>query len=184
MGFQQNPDYIPVAERIVEFRTKYPKGSLQPADLARPYSIELINGNPNFVVVAAAYREPDDARPGIGMAYEPIPGSTPYTRGSELQNAETAAWGRAIVAVLAADTNRGIASMEEVQQQAARNQAPQQQAQQADDTVMAEWASAVEDRKDDYGALLALYNEAKSKRAGAAILGLIKAAGEKVTPGG
>jgi hypothetical protein len=31
-----------------------------------------------------------------------------------VQNAETAAWGRAIVAVLAADTRKGIASSEEV----------------------------------------------------------------------
>src|SRR5690606_40824121 len=69
---------------------------------------------PIFVVVAAAYRTPDDQRPGIGMAYEPYPGRTPYTRGSELQNAETSAWGRAIVAALAADTRRGIASAEEV----------------------------------------------------------------------
>jgi hypothetical protein len=43
-----------------------------------------------------------------------FPGRTPYTKGSELQNAETSAWGRAIVAVGAADTKKGIASSEEV----------------------------------------------------------------------
>jgi hypothetical protein len=51
----------------------------------------------------------------VGLAWEPVPGKTSYTRDSELQNAETSAWGRAIVAVLAADTKKGIASAEEVQ---------------------------------------------------------------------
>lgn len=189
MGFQQNPDYITVAERIIEFRNKYPKGSLQPANLNLPYDLQVINGNPCFIVVAAAYRDPDDTRPGIGMAYEPIPGSTPYTRGSELQNAETAAWGRAIVAVLAADTNRGIASREEVEAQAARQQ-PQQQAQpqrqlnDAEQEILDQWAAAVEDRKGDRDQLLALYNEAKAKRVPPAIVAMIKAAGEAAKQGG
>lgn len=107
-------DYIDVAARIVDFREKYPEGSLQPADLAVPYRVEAIGDQTYIVVVAAAYRSPEDQRPGIGMAYEQFPGRTPYTRNSELQNAETSAWGRAIVAALAADTKRGIASAEEV----------------------------------------------------------------------
>lgn len=106
--------YIDVATRIVEFRTKYPEGSLQPADPARPYLIETIGDQTFIVVVAAAYRHPNDTRPGIGMAYEQFPGRTPFTRMSELQNAETAAWGRAIVAALGADAREGIASREEV----------------------------------------------------------------------
>lgn len=107
-------DYIDVATRIVEFRDKFPDGSLQPADPAQPYRIETIGDTTWIVVVAAAYRTPDDARPGIGMAYEQFPGRTPYTRNSELQNAETSAWGRAIVAALAGDTKKGIASADEV----------------------------------------------------------------------
>lgn len=106
--------YIDVAERIAAFRELYPTGSLQPADPARPYRIETIGDQIHIVYGAAAYRTPDDVRPGIGYAYEPYPGRTPYTRGSELQNAETSAWGRAIVAALAADTKRGIASAQEV----------------------------------------------------------------------
>jgi hypothetical protein len=106
--------YVDVATRIAEFRDKHPDGSLQPADLARPYAQMTIGADEFVVVVAAAYRSADDLRPGIGMAYEPYPGRTPYTRGSELQNAETSAWGRAIVAALAADTKRGVASADEV----------------------------------------------------------------------
>lgn len=116
-------DYIDVATRLVEFRDKYPNGSLQPADLSQPYRIETIGDTTWIVVVAAAYRTPDDPRPGIGMAYERFPGATPYTRNSELQNAETSSWGRAIVAALAADTKKGIASAEEIRNRRAEDEA-------------------------------------------------------------
>jgi hypothetical protein len=112
-------DYIDVAARLVEFREKYPDGSLQPADPSQPFTVQQIGGKDRIVVVAAAYRTPDDARPGIGMAYEEVPGRTPYTRDSELQNAETSAWGRAIVAALAADTKKGVASANEVRNRVA-----------------------------------------------------------------
>jgi len=107
-------DYNTVPERIREFYLKYPVGSLRPANPAEPYRVEKIGERYFIVVVAAAYRAPDDPLPGIGMAYEQWPGKTPYTKDSELQNAETSAWGRAIVAVGAADTKKGIASQEEV----------------------------------------------------------------------
>jgi hypothetical protein len=118
-------DYVDVATRLAEFREKHPDGSLQPADLARPYGHLTIGADDFVVVVAAAYRSPDDPRPGVGMAYEPYPGKTNFTRGSELQNAETSAWGRAIVAALAADTKRGVASADEVRnRQADRDEEP------------------------------------------------------------
>ena len=103
-------DYIDVATRIIEFREKFPNGSLQQVDIK---FIEFANKS-WVVYTAAAYRTPDDERPGIGTAWEPVPGPTPYTRDSEAQNAETAAWGRAMVAALAVDTKKGIASSEEV----------------------------------------------------------------------
>jgi hypothetical protein len=135
MGFDSKglDDYIDVAQRIAEFRAKHPDGSLQPLNPEQPFEIREIAGagkdgkevRGTFIVyVAAAYRSPDDQRPGVGCAYEVFPGRTPYTAGSELQNAETAAWGRAIVAVLAADTRAGIASQQEVRnRQAERGQA-------------------------------------------------------------
>jgi hypothetical protein len=82
-----------------------------------------------MVYSAAAYRTPDDQLPGVGWAYEPIPGPTNFTRDSELQNAETAAWGRAMVAALAVDTKKGIASSEEVRnRQTKTTEAPQAKA--------------------------------------------------------
>lgn len=110
MAFALDKDYIDVAHRIVEFRAKYPEGSLQSEIIEVPAAFA-----DKFVAVKAyAYRTPDDPRPGIGLAWEPIPGKTSFTKDSELQNAETAAWGRAIVAVGAADTKQGIASAEEI----------------------------------------------------------------------
>ncbi len=101
------PDYVDVSERIQEFRAKYPDGTLQSEIVASPFD--------GFVVVKAyAYRTADDPTPGTGLAWEPVPGPTPFTKDSELQNAETSAWGRALIAVGAADAKRGIASANEI----------------------------------------------------------------------
>lgn len=103
--------YNTVPERIAEFAVKYPTGCLQRLDLqfVTVASVEWI------VYTAAALRTPDDMAPGHGTAWERVPGLTQFTKNSELQNAETSAWGRAIVAVLAADTRKGIASRSEVE---------------------------------------------------------------------
>lgn len=100
-------DYIEVSERIQRFYEKYPDGSLQGSWswLDNSYSAILYR--------AEAYRTPDDIRPGIGYASEPYPGLSNFTRNSEIMNAETSAWGRAIAA-LGIAVHRGIASAQEV----------------------------------------------------------------------
>lgn len=103
-----NSDYVDVAERIREFKKLYPEGSLQQVAV----DFREFAGQSWVIYVAAAYRTPDDERPGIGTAWEPVPGKTNFTRDSELMNAETSAWGRAIVAV-GLETKR-IASADEV----------------------------------------------------------------------
>lgn len=103
-------DYVDVAARIAAFREKHPDGSLQQVSL----DFREVAGSWWVVYTAAAYRHPEDSKPGHGTAWEPVPGRTPYTKDSEVQNSETAAWGRAIVAVLAADTKKGVASADEV----------------------------------------------------------------------
>ena len=119
-------DYIDVATRIVEFREKFPQGSLQPWKDPYVEKVEMPDGKiKSFMVYsAAAYRSPEDKLPGVGYAWEPIPGPTNFTRDSELQNAETAAWGRAMVAALAVDTKKGIASSEEVRNRQTPTAAP------------------------------------------------------------
>jgi hypothetical protein len=116
-------DYVDVAERIRIFKEKYPNGSLQPLDITKPFDVITVGERMFVVYVAAAYRDADDKRPGVGMAWESFPGKTPYTRDSELMNAETSAWGRAIIAALAADTQK-IASADEVRNR--RTEAPPQ----------------------------------------------------------
>lgn len=116
-------DYVDVAARIAEFAAKHPAGSLRPVNPLEPVKIISIGDKHYLQYVAAAYRTPDDPMPGIGVAWEPWPGTTPYTRDSEAMNCETSAWGRAIVAVLAADTRRGgVASADEVRAAQARQQ--------------------------------------------------------------
>lgn len=103
-------NYNEVAARIVKAREKHPEGVLRPLNPEEPYKVLEIGDKVFIVYVAAFYRTPDDERPGIGVAWEPFPGATSFTRDSELMNAETAAWGRALVAAFAADTKKGIAT--------------------------------------------------------------------------
>lgn len=111
-------DYVDVAERIAAFHESWPEGSLQTLHW------EITEAGDRLFVVyrAAAYRHPEDTRPGHGTAWEPFPGTSNYTRDSELMNAETAAWGRAIVAI-GITASRKLASRQEVQ---ARSQDAQQ----------------------------------------------------------
>ena len=102
-------DYNEVKDRIIELRQKYPDASLQSEVILWP-----TEALPFIAVKAVCYRSRKDENPGVGLAWEPFPGKTSYTKDSELQNAETSAWGRAIVAALAADTRKGVASADEV----------------------------------------------------------------------
>ncbi len=107
---QWNPDdYVDVSERIRQFYEKYPDGRLVTG--SPPQVIEA-GGKPYIWYHAKAYRTPDDPLPGDGWAAEPVPGPTPFTRDSELMNSETAAWGRAIVAL--GFSTKHIASANEV----------------------------------------------------------------------
>lgn len=109
MGFSLD-DYIDVAERIKLFYEQHPDGRLTTENW------EIVDTEAGKFVFchARAYRAADDELPGDGFAWEPFPGKTPYTRDSELMNAQTASWGRAIVAtgILA---SKKIASRQEVQ---------------------------------------------------------------------
>lgn len=157
-------DYIDVAARIVEFRTKHPEGSLQQHDL----QFVTVNGKEWVVYTAAAYRTPDDIRPGMGTAWEPVPGPTSFTRDSEVQNAETAAWGRAMVAALAVDTRKGVASSEEVRNRQVH------ETQTIPSMVVTDWAARVAKLKDIDSARQ-LYQEARTQKAPKAVLDAITA---------
>jgi hypothetical protein len=86
--------YEEVPARLERFFAKYPDGSLQ-----GDHRIVEVGGKIVIEYVAYAFRTPDDSRPGKGVTWEPYPGRTPYTKDSEVENAETSAWGRALAAV-------------------------------------------------------------------------------------
>lgn len=101
-------NYTTVQERVLEFYQRYPDGSIQFEFMG------VMDGDPTKMWgVASAYRTADDPRPGVGTASEFIEGKSPYTRGSELQNLETSAWGRAL-ASLGIGTSKGLSSKEEI----------------------------------------------------------------------
>lgn len=122
--------YKEVPDRIIEFKEKYPEGSLvrvgEPSILSFEVPVFDDDGaqtgtrKKTFIqYTAAAYRNPTDQAPGIGTVWEPFPGTTPYTRDSEIMNAETSAWGRALVAIGILSKGEKIASKQEV---ASRNE--------------------------------------------------------------
>ena len=136
--------YTTVQERLAEFYKVYPDGSLQFEFMG------MLDGSPLMMWgIARAYRTPEDTRPGIGTAAELIEGKTPYTRGSELQNLETSAWGRAC-ASLNIGLSKGIASKDEVR--AAKERHPVTAAKVPAKTMAADpWALEAPPIEDDIG---------------------------------
>jgi hypothetical protein len=106
-------NYKTVEERITEAKALFPQGRFQTELLVLPPGL----AEKYVAVKARFFRHHDDPTPGEGVAWETVPGKTPYTKDSELQNAETSAWGRALVAALVVDTSKGIASRQEVRRQ-------------------------------------------------------------------
>jgi len=111
-NFNIDPAYTEVSERMKIARELWPESIFRPVDPLNPYQIVTIKDLSYVVFSAALYRDPEDLLPAIGTAWEEIPGRTPYTKGSELMNAETSAWGRACIA--AGIPSKKIASYEEV----------------------------------------------------------------------
>ena len=101
MGFDLG-DYKQVSDRIDRHRDAertYPDGSFD-----SQISFHQIGGSDYVMCKASFYRTPDDLRPGVGHSWLKIPGSTSFTRGSEVENAETSARGRALVGALVSDS--------------------------------------------------------------------------------
>lgn len=107
-------NYVDVPTRIKQLKAKYPDAVLRPWNPNEPFKIVEIGGREFIIYTAACYRSTTDPMPAIAVAAEPVIGSSSFTRNSEVMNAETSAWGRAIMACLAVDEPH-IASREEVQ---------------------------------------------------------------------
>jgi hypothetical protein len=97
--------YVPVESRIEAFYAAHPDGSIQ---------TEITHLDERLVIVkATAYRTADDIRPTTGHSMITIPGKTPFTKDSEVENAETSAVGRAL-AMMGFEVRKGMASAQEV----------------------------------------------------------------------
>lgn len=106
-------DYVPVSERIAKFYEAHPEGRIE----TEYRGIEEVGGKTFVVVAATVWRDKSQAlhwAAATGLAWEPFPGPTPFTRDSELMNAETSAVGRAL-ANAGIEVRRGISSREDVQ---------------------------------------------------------------------
>jgi len=103
-------DYIEVKDRIAKFYELFGQGRLVTGEVRLTTEPD---GVPRVLVQALAYRSPEDAHPGVGWSWMALPGTTPYTKGSELENTETSAWGRAIAAT-GILIDRSIASANEI----------------------------------------------------------------------
>src|SRR5947209_10163105 len=108
--------YITVHERIEKFYAKWPTGRILT-------SIVEHNAETGFVLVRAeVYREQDDALPAAtGHAYE-LRSAGHVQAGSYVEVGETSAVGRAL-ALLGFEVRRGVASREEIERGAKKQQA-------------------------------------------------------------
>ncbi len=141
--------YIDVSERIRRFYEQHPQGSLQ-----SDWEVRELGERCFIVCTAQAYRTTDDPRPGVGIAWEPFPGPTPFTRDSELQNAQTSAWGRAIVALGFLSKDEGIASSQDVQSRKAAEELPKW-VRPAEGAVLEQAKQAVRELAGPHASLLA-----------------------------
>jgi len=101
---------VDVKERVRLFYEAHPEGRLCTAEVRVTREPDDV---PRVWVQALAYRDPSDIHPGVGWSWLILPGTSPYTRGSEIENTETSAWGRAIGA-LGIGIAKSIASADEV----------------------------------------------------------------------
>lgn len=102
-------DYIDVKTRVLMFYKRHPEGRLTFDFMG------TMPGNPSMIWgIAKAYRTPDDLTPVTGHAAELAEGKTSFTRGSELQNLETSAIGRAI-GMMGIGIDKSMATLDEVE---------------------------------------------------------------------
>jgi len=86
-------NYVDVATRIKLLIDKYPDASII---CTVPKVVEVAG---HIFIEVTAHVKCDETRQAVASAWEPFPGKTPYTRDSEMMNAETSAIGRAIGAL-------------------------------------------------------------------------------------
>lgn len=115
--------YVEVKDRIVSFLKDHPGGVFQSEVIFhkdwhgeywawREKKVKV--GRCGLICVKGrVFRSPDDKLPAEGHSWMQTPGVTPYTEGSEVENAETSAWGRAL-ATMGYGITKSLASIDEI----------------------------------------------------------------------
>ena len=103
-------DYVDVPTRLAEALKRWPDLRIQET---KPVIVTV--DNQQYVEISCTvWRDCTDLMPTVAYCWEPIPGRTPYTKGSEMMNASTSCLGRAL-GFLGMGIGKSIASRNEVQ---------------------------------------------------------------------
>jgi len=103
-------DYVDVPTRLAEALKRWPNLRIQET---KP--IIVVVDNQQYVEISCTvWNDVDDILPTVAYCWEPIPGRTPYTKGSEMMNASTSCLGRAL-GMKGMGIGKSIASRNEVQ---------------------------------------------------------------------
>ena len=103
-------DYVDVPTRLAEALKRWPDLRIQET---KPVIVTV--DNQQYVEISCTvWRDSTDLMPTVAYCWEPIPGRTPYTKGSEMMNASTSCLGRAL-GFLGMGIGKSIASRNEVQ---------------------------------------------------------------------
>jgi len=103
-------DYVDVPTRLAQALKQFPDLRIQET---KPIIVTV--DNQQYVEISCTvWRSADDMLPTVAYCWEPIPGKSPFTRGSEMMNASTSCLGRAL-GFLGMGIGKSIASRNEVQ---------------------------------------------------------------------
>ena len=103
-------DYVDVPTRLAQALKQFPDLRIQET---KPIIVTV--DNQQYVEISCTvWRDANDLVPTVAYCWEPIPGRTPYTKGSEMMNASTSCLGRAL-GFLGMGIGKSIASRNEVQ---------------------------------------------------------------------
>jgi len=103
-------DYVDVPTRLAQALKKFPDLRIQET---KPIIVTV--DNQQYVEISCTvWRDCTDLMPTVAYCWEPIPGRTHYTKGSEMMNASTSCLGRAL-GFLGMGIGKSIASRNEVQ---------------------------------------------------------------------
>jgi len=112
-------DYVTVNQRLKLALERWPELRIQET----APNIVQIGDRHSLEITTTVWRDPEDPLPAIASCWEPWPGTTPYTKGSEQQNASTSSLGRCL-GMMGVAIERGIASADEVAAAQSRSRHP------------------------------------------------------------